>query len=173
MPLWNRLFCKAGAAIVSIALSIYLWNQPLPDYQFWTLNAIDLVFVVTALTIPLRRRGASPAVKMSRAVGEKGWMTLRSIPETIDSLRATLRRLEQTTDAPRDSLDFARLKHILLKRIAELEIEQAHSQTRGGRDIQACRLILTFAPGRAANSSPTSSRRPQSPRPDLEPLDLL
>jgi hypothetical protein len=30
-------------------------------------------------------------------------------------------------DAPGDSLDFARLKHILLKRIAELEIEQAHT----------------------------------------------
>jgi hypothetical protein len=52
-------------------------------------------------------------------------MTLRSIPETIKSLRATLKQLEQTTDTARDSMDFALLKRIFLKRIAELEIERA------------------------------------------------
>jgi hypothetical protein len=52
-------------------------------------------------------------------------MTLRSVPETIKSLRATLKQLEQTTDTARDSMDFAQLKRIFLKRIAELEIERA------------------------------------------------
>ena len=54
-------------------------------------------------------------------------MTLRSIPETIDSLRATLRRLEQITDAPRDSLEFVQLKRIFLERIAELKLLQART----------------------------------------------
>jgi hypothetical protein len=55
-------------------------------------------------------------------------MTLRSVPETIKSLRATLKQLEQTTDAARDSIDFAWLKGIFLKRIAELEIERIRTQ---------------------------------------------
>ena len=50
-------------------------------------------------------------------------MTLRSIPDTIASLRAILRRLDQSADVPRDSLAFAQLKRIILKRIAALEIE--------------------------------------------------
>jgi hypothetical protein len=52
-------------------------------------------------------------------------VTLRSVPDTIKSLRITLQHLEQTTDMARDSMDFAQLKRIFLKRIAELEIEQA------------------------------------------------
>ena len=54
-------------------------------------------------------------------------MTLRSVPETIKSLRATLKQLEQTTDAVRDSIDFAQLKRIFLKRIAGLESERARA----------------------------------------------
>jgi hypothetical protein len=50
-------------------------------------------------------------------------MTLRSIPDTIASLRGILRRLDQSADVPRDSLAFAQLKRIILKRIAALEIE--------------------------------------------------
>jgi len=53
MPL-NQLLLKAGAALASIVLSMYLWNYALPNNQFWTLNIIDLVFVVTALAIPVR-----------------------------------------------------------------------------------------------------------------------
>jgi hypothetical protein len=56
-------------------------------------------------------------------------MTLRSVPETIKSLRATLKQLEQTTDAARDSIDFAQLKRIFLKRIAGLESERARATT--------------------------------------------
>jgi hypothetical protein len=51
-------------------------------------------------------------------------MTLRSVPDTINSLRMTLQQLEQTADTARDSMAFAQLKRIFLKRIAELEIEQ-------------------------------------------------
>jgi len=54
-------------------------------------------------------------------------MTLRSVPETIKSLHATLKQLEQTPDTARDSMDFAQLKRIFLKRIAELEIERARA----------------------------------------------
>ena len=52
-------------------------------------------------------------------------MTLRSIPNTIESLRVTLQEVEQTMDAAYDSADLVELKRILLDRIAELEIAQA------------------------------------------------
>jgi hypothetical protein len=50
-------------------------------------------------------------------------MPLRSIPDTIASLRVILRRLDQPADVTRDSLAVGQLKHIILKRIAELESE--------------------------------------------------
>ena len=52
-------------------------------------------------------------------------MTLRSPPDTIRSLRLTLKRLEQSGDIARDSMDFAQLKRIFFKRITELEMELA------------------------------------------------
>jgi hypothetical protein len=52
-------------------------------------------------------------------------VTLRSVPDTIKSLRSTLQQLERTADTVGDSMDFAQLRRIFLKRIAELEIEQA------------------------------------------------
>jgi len=52
-------------------------------------------------------------------------MTLRSAPDTIRSLHLTLKELEQSGDIARDSMDFAPLKRIFFKRIAELELEQA------------------------------------------------
>jgi len=55
-------------------------------------------------------------------------ITLRSVAETIKSLRATLNELERVTDTARDCMDFAQLKRIFLKRIAELEIEQARAK---------------------------------------------
>jgi hypothetical protein len=58
----------------------------------------------------------------------RGRMTLRSVPEAIKSLRATLNELERATDIARDSMDFAQLKRIFLKRIAELEIERARAK---------------------------------------------
>ena len=54
-------------------------------------------------------------------------MTLRSIPNTIESLRVTLQEVEQTMDAAYDSADLVELKRILLDRIAELELEQARA----------------------------------------------
>ena len=54
-------------------------------------------------------------------------MTLRSIPDTIESLRVTLQEVERTMDAVHDSADLAELKRILLDRIAELEIAQTRT----------------------------------------------
>jgi hypothetical protein len=48
-------------------------------------------------------------------------MNLRPARETLDSLRVTLQKLEQTTDPASDGHDVAELKQILLNRIAELE----------------------------------------------------
>jgi hypothetical protein len=56
------------------------------------------------------------------------YMTPRSVPETIKSLRATLKQLDRATDTARDSIDFAWLKRLFLKRIAELESERAGTQ---------------------------------------------
>jgi hypothetical protein len=47
-------------------------------------------------------------------------MTPRSSKETLESLRVTLQKLEQT-DSPSNGQDIAELKQILLNRIAELE----------------------------------------------------
>jgi len=54
-------------------------------------------------------------------------MTLRSIPDTIESLRVILQEVEQTMDAAYDSADLLELERILLDRIAELELEQART----------------------------------------------
>jgi hypothetical protein len=48
-------------------------------------------------------------------------MTPRTARETLDSLRVTLQKLEQTTDPVSDGQDAVQLKTILLNRIAELE----------------------------------------------------
>jgi hypothetical protein len=52
-------------------------------------------------------------------------MNLRPARETLDSLRVTLQKLEQTTDPASGAQDVAELKQILLNRIAELEALQA------------------------------------------------
>ena len=56
-------------------------------------------------------------------------MTLRSVPDTIKSLRLILRLLEQGRGNAHDSMNFAQLKCILLRRIAELEVELARHKT--------------------------------------------
>ena len=48
-------------------------------------------------------------------------MVPRSSKETLESLRLTLQKLEQSTDSPSNGQDVAELKQILLNRIAELE----------------------------------------------------
>jgi hypothetical protein len=48
-------------------------------------------------------------------------MTARSARETLESLRITLQKLEQTSDPASNREDVAELKQILLNRIAELE----------------------------------------------------
>lgn len=48
-------------------------------------------------------------------------MTVRPTQETLESLRLTLQKLEQTTDPASDGHDVIELKQILLNRIAELE----------------------------------------------------
>jgi hypothetical protein len=48
-------------------------------------------------------------------------MTARPSKETLESLRVTLQRLEQTIDPSADAQSLADLKRILLGRIAELE----------------------------------------------------
>ncbi len=55
-------------------------------------------------------------------------MTLRSMPDTIESLRVLLKTVEQTTGVARNSADLAELRRILVHRIAELEIAQASIQ---------------------------------------------
>ena len=48
-------------------------------------------------------------------------MISRPTQETLDSLRVTLHKLEQTNDSASDGQDIVELKQILLNRIAELE----------------------------------------------------
>ena len=52
-------------------------------------------------------------------------MSLRAPQQTIEALRLTLDRLEQSTDPTPDAQEMAELKCILLTRIAELEAVNA------------------------------------------------
>ncbi len=56
-------------------------------------------------------------------------MSARSSKETLESLRVTLQKLEQTTDSPSNGQDIVELKQILLNRIAELEALSAMGPT--------------------------------------------
>jgi hypothetical protein len=49
-------------------------------------------------------------------------MTLRSTLDTLESLRALLRELEQCQTTPQDAATLADLKQILRHRITELEV---------------------------------------------------
>jgi hypothetical protein len=51
--------------------------------------------------------------------------TLRSVPDTIETLRNTLQKLEQNLDPTADAVALADLKRVVLNRIAELEIVKA------------------------------------------------
>ena len=52
-------------------------------------------------------------------------MTLRPLNETLDSLRLTLQQLEQTADLAADAHTLAKIKRIILSRIADLEVLSA------------------------------------------------
>jgi len=54
-------------------------------------------------------------------------MTLRTMPDTIESLRIILKEVEELRDTTHDSADLAELRHILIHRISELEMSQAGS----------------------------------------------
>jgi len=62
-------------------------------------------------------------------------MNPRPARETLDSLRVTLQKLEQTKDATSDGPDAAELKQILLNRIAELETLQALQPDHDGAAV--------------------------------------
>src|SRR5260370_2491719 len=63
---------------------------------------------------PLASQLLSPGEECSR-------MTLRSLRDTVESLRVILRKVEQTADPGQDAAAVIDLKRILRKRIAELE----------------------------------------------------
>lgn len=52
-------------------------------------------------------------------------MNPRPTADTLESLRVTLQKLEQTADPAYDSPHLASLKSVLLNRIADLEIAEA------------------------------------------------
>jgi hypothetical protein len=56
-------------------------------------------------------------------------MTVRPSKETLESLRITLQRLEQTVDPMADAQSLADLKRVILGRIADLEALNALSPT--------------------------------------------
>ncbi|MGA9669003.1 MAG: hypothetical protein WBQ94_07335 [Terracidiphilus sp.] len=58
-------------------------------------------------------------------------MIPRPLPTTLESLRATLQKLEQTSDPNLDEASFGELKRIILNRIADLELSQTLEQARG------------------------------------------
>jgi hypothetical protein len=82
-------------------------------------------------------------------------MPLRSVPNTIEALRLTLLRLEQTTNSAQDSAHLAELKRILLHRIASLEAVEAIEST-------------TAATPPPADSAAAATTPADAPDPDLK-----
>ena len=64
-------------------------------------------------------------------------MIPRSARETVDSLRITLQKLEQSSDTVSEGQDAAELKQILLNRIAELEALQALEPHAAATQVQS------------------------------------
>ena len=65
--------------------------------------------------------------------------------ETLESLRATLQKLEQTDAASDDSKSISELKRVLLHRIADLELAQILEKTTDGatdKPLQPADLVL-------------------------------
>jgi hypothetical protein len=54
-------------------------------------------------------------------------MNPRPLPNTLESLRTTLHKLEQTSDPDQDEASMTELKRVLVNRIADLELSQALS----------------------------------------------
>lgn len=80
-------------------------------------------------------------------------MTARSAQETLESLRITLQKLEQSSDPASDGHDVAELKQILLNRIAELETLQAlHPEMAEVTQAPASSALPSIA---AAQEEPT------------------
>ena len=64
--------------------------------------------------------------------------------ETLESLRATLLKLEQTDAAPDDAKSISELKRVLLNRIADLELTQILEKTTDGatdKPVQPADLV--------------------------------
>ena len=98
------------------------------DFAFSALQRICFRSVsrYTALTTPWQAKGRPATTYFLRcASAPLRPMPLRSIRGTIDSLRATLRRLEDNPEPARDARALADLIQILLNRIALLEAEEA------------------------------------------------
>jgi hypothetical protein len=84
-------------------------------------------------------------------------MTARPSNETLESLRVTLQRLEQTIDPSADAQSLADLKHILLVRIAELEalndLTPAASETHASA-APASETVVVPVPLQESNQNP-------------------
>lgn len=84
-------------------------------------------------------------------------MTARPSNETLESLRVTLQRLQQTMDPSADAQSLADLKHILLVRIAELEalnpLTSAASETHAS-PAPASETVVAPVPFQESNQNP-------------------
>jgi hypothetical protein len=58
-------------------------------------------------------------------------MNPRPLPNTLESLRTTLQKLEQTSNPDQDEASLNELKRVLVNRIADLELSQALSKPVG------------------------------------------
>jgi hypothetical protein len=90
----------------------------------------------------------------------------RPTPETLESLQATLRKLEETDSRDEDPKSISELKRVLLNRIADLELAQLLDTTNPSADKPD--------PSELVPPPSTLEEAPQegsSRDPDLEKLD--
>jgi hypothetical protein len=91
-------------------------------------------------------------------------MILRTPQETVQSLRLTLQRLEQSADSSTNPDEVAELKQILLRRIADLEVlgvlesqssASAVSDRKSEASVDLAPLEIVAAEGPAKESAET------------------
>jgi len=91
----------------------------------------------------------------------------RPTPETIDSLRAILRKLEETDSPDQDPKSISELKRVLLNRIADLELSQILETTDVATDKAPDPADLVPPPLTMEEEHPDGSTKDL----DLEKLD--
>jgi hypothetical protein len=103
-------------------------------------------------------------------------MSINSPRETLESLRITVARLEQSTDLSTDPQGAAELKRILLARIADLEVlaalEAQSPEPSSKPDDSPVNSVAALPPLEIVAAEEPAEEAAKTPPPAVPPSDL-